>query len=178
MDVNEQRAAGELTSDEAERFAERFFSAFNARDADALVSLCADGITIVDPGLPRPLSGADGVHEFLAVNQRAFPDGFVEQLEVVHLAPRDRSVLVPYRFTGTMRGPWTPTAIAPTGAHVSFVGIDQWRFAGDRLEHWGTIYDGLELARQLGVLPAVDSGGERWARRLQHLQARRQRRHA
>ena len=46
------------------------------------------------------------------------------------------------------------------------------------MSHYRTYYDSLDMARQLGILPTVGSAGDRAMTRLQHVQARFQRRKA
>jgi hypothetical protein len=56
--------------------------------------------------------------------------------------------------------------------------VDEWTFRGELMRHYRSYYDALDMSRQLGILPPAGSGAERIAARLQHLQARFQRRKA
>jgi hypothetical protein len=51
--------------------------------------------------------------------------------------------------------------IEPTGKHVKLRGIDVMRFGGHKLRHNDIYYDGLSFARQIGMLPAAHSAGDR-----------------
>jgi hypothetical protein len=81
-------------------------------------------------------------------------------------------------MTGTMRGDWEAAGLAATGARIDIVGVDDWTFRDGLLSRYTGHYDSLDFARQLGVLPPVGSVGDRLMARVQHMQARVQRRRA
>ena len=164
--------------DFAEEWAERWLDAWNAHDVEAIVSMCAENVAWDDPAIPETYHGREGVRRFVAATFRTFPDVEIEELEPPYLSMTSRKVLAPYRFRATMKGPWEPTNIAATGARIDFKGIDQWEFRGELLSRYDTSYDLLDVARQMGVLPPHGSSQDRFLSRLQHLQARGQRRRA
>ena len=161
-----------------EDWAARYLAAWLARDVEGVVAMCTEDVTWDDPALPETYHGHDGVRRFITATFRCFPDLHVDELEPPYRSTTRTKVLVPYRLTGTMRGPWEPTNIAPTGRRVSFEGIDEWEFRGERMCRYSTKYDALDVARQMGVVPPHGSGADRLLTRLQHLQARFQRRRA
>lgn len=59
-----------------------------------------------------------------------------------------------WRMTGTHQG--TFLGFAPTGKRVTFQGITEMRFLGDRLAEQWTLYDCLGLLHQLEVLPSLE----------------------
>jgi hypothetical protein len=59
---------------------------------------------------------------------------------------------------------------------VSIAGVDDWTFRDGLLCGYCTYYDTIDAARQLGIMPASGSRVERLMARLQHMQARLQRR--
>ena len=156
----------------------RYLEAWNEHDADAVASLCTEDVVWSDPSLPEPVTGRSAVRAFVEATARAFPDFHVEELEPPFLSPTGPRVLSPYRMTATMRGGWEAAGLAATGARIELVGVDDWTFRDGLLSRFTSHYDGLGLARQLGVLPPVGSVGDRLLARLQHLQARVQRRRA
>lgn len=165
-------------------WAQGMLSAWNEHDADAIASLCSDDIVWEDPAMPDPLRGRDAVHDFASATFRVFPDFHIEAATLFS-SPTDSCVLAPYRMSGTMLGRWSGTIgkskapeIAPTNAHFSIAGVDQWTFRDELICRYSTCYDGLALARQLGLLPASGSVGERAILPLQRLRARFQRRAA
>jgi steroid delta-isomerase-like uncharacterized protein len=161
-----------------EDWSARYLAAWNSHDAEAIVSMCTEDVIWDDPALPETYHGHDGVRRFISATVGCFPDLQVEELEAPYRSPTSPRVLTPYRLTGTMLGPWEPTGIAPTGRRVSFEGIDQWEFRGERMCRYNTKYDLLAVARQMGVMPPQGSAGDRLMMRLQHVQARFQRRKA
>jgi steroid delta-isomerase-like uncharacterized protein len=157
-------------------WAARYPGAWNAGDAQAIADMCADDVTWYDPALPETAHGRDAVRTFVEQTFRAFPDFHVDEAAAPLLSETEPLALAPYRFTGTMKGPWEPLGMAPTGARVDVRGIDEYRFRDGLLSGYVTYYDSLDMAQQLGVLPAFGSGAERVLARLQPLQARFQRR--
>jgi hypothetical protein len=77
-----------------------------------------------------------------------------------------------------MTGAFAPANVASTGARMTFEGVDEWTFEDGLLSHYRTYYDTIGVARQLGILPATGSRVEKLMARLQHFQARGQRRRA
>ena len=154
----------------------RWLAAWNAHDVEGIVALCTDDVRCNEPALPRPLHGREGMRSFAGATFTAFPDVRIEELEPPYVSEAAGKALSPYRFVATMTGPWEHADIAPTGAAVDFVGIDEWVFRGELLSRYDTHYDSLDVARQLGLLPAVGSRPDRLLSRFQHVGAGIQRR--
>jgi steroid delta-isomerase-like uncharacterized protein len=161
-----------------EEWATRYLESWNAHDEDAVVSMCTEDVVWNDPALSEPAHGREGVRAFLRATVRAFPDFHVEETGSHFLSGAEPRVLSPYRMTATMLGDWEGSNIAATGARISVVGVDEWTFRDELMCHYNSYYDSLDMARQLGLLPPVGSGVERAMARLQHVQARFQRRKA
>lgn len=157
-------------------WATRFLEAWNVLDADGVAALCAQDIVWTDPSAPEPFIGREGVRDFVRLTGAAFPDLHIVETAPSYVMPGSPVVLSPYRMTGTLRGPID--AYAPTGRQVSVDGVDEWTFRDELLCGYRTYYDTLDAARQLGIMPASGTRGERLMVRLQHLQARVQRRAA
>jgi hypothetical protein len=79
-------------------------------------------------------------------------------------------------MSGTATGPWPYLDMAPTGRSFEIEGVDSWDMRDGLIARYRTFFDGLELSRQLGVLPPQGSRRDRAITRLQHVQARFQRR--
>jgi steroid delta-isomerase-like uncharacterized protein len=159
-------------------WAARYLAAWNDHDVEGIVALCTEDVVWDDPALPETYRGHEEVRRFATATFRCFPDVDIEELEAPYLSASGPRALAPYRFTATMLGRWEPTDIAATGRRVSFEGVDQWEFRADRMCRYDTKYDLLDVARQMGVVPPQGSAGDRMMRRLQHVQARFQRRRA
>lgn len=159
-------------------WAGRYLRAWNAHDPGAVASLCTEDIVWSDPSLAQPAQGRAGVSDFVRATSRAFPDFHVEESEPPLLAAGKPRALSRYRITATMLGDWEASNLVATGARMSIAGVDEWHFRGELLCRYGSYYDSLDLARQLGILPAAGSTAERALARVQHLQARLRRRRA
>ncbi len=152
----------------------RFLRGWNALDPGAVASLCTEDILWSDPSTPQPLIGHDGVREFVEMTATALPDFHVTETAPPYSSPGSARVLSPYRMTGTMLGPMN--GFAPTGRAIAVEGVDDWSFRDGLLCGYTSHYDTLDVVRQLGIMPAAQSRAERLMMRVQHAQARLQRR--
>jgi steroid delta-isomerase-like uncharacterized protein len=159
-----------------EEWARRYLDAWNAHDGQAVAAMCTDDVVWYDAALPAPAHGRDEVRAFIDATARSFPDFRVEEIDPPYVSQVEPIALGRYRMTGTMRGPWEAMGLAATGRRMDVLGVDEWTFRGELLSHYRTYYDSFDMARQLGVLPPAGSAAERAMARLQHLQARFQRR--
>jgi steroid delta-isomerase-like uncharacterized protein len=159
-----------------DEWATSWLAAWNDHDPDEVARHCAESVVWEDPSLATPSHGRAGVRAFAAATFTAFPDFHVDEADppvIIATAPR---ALSRYRLTGTMLGPWEASNFAPTGARIAVEGVDQWTFSGDLMSHYTTYYDSLDMGRQMGIIPPWGSAAERALARLQHVQARFQRR--
>jgi steroid delta-isomerase-like uncharacterized protein len=167
-----------LSQEQLADFDRRWLAAWNELDIEALVAMCAPGVVYDDPSLPAPARGRDEARAFFAAIAGAYPNLKIAVLSPPLPVPASAMALSRYRLTATMTGPFAPANLAPTGATMTFEGVDEWTFEDGLLSHCRTYYDTIAAARQLGILPAVGSRVEKLMARLQHAQARRQRRRA
>lgn len=174
MGTTEQQAT--LDQEFAEDFARRYDAAWASKDPDRVAELCTEDVVWSDPGLKQPQRGRDGVREFITESFRMAPDFHVEDLDGPYVSPTRPRILLPYRMSGTMTGPWKFLDLAPTGRSFTVEGIDSWEMRDGLIAHYETFWDTASMSRQLGVLPDFDSPAERVMGRLQHVQARFQRR--
>lgn len=158
-------------------FVERYEAAWNGRDAGAMDALVTDDIVWFDPALPEPARGKAQVRAFMDASWRAFPDLRFSQPDPPFMVEQDDRVAWAWRMQGTFDGePMDPPGFAPTGRAMDVRGVDEWIMRDGRIAHYRATYDVNELARQLGIVPARGSGGERAMIALQKVQARLQRR--
>lgn len=176
MTTTGQRAT--LDREFVEDFARRYEEAWNSRDPERLASMCTEDVVWTDPILPEPLLGREGVIRFATESFRMCPDFKVVNLDGPSLSPAGPTVLLPYRMSGTMTGPWVFRDLAPTGRRFEVEGVDRWEMRDGLIAHYSTFWDTLAVARQIGVLPPEGSAADRAMTRVQHLQARFQRRSA
>jgi steroid delta-isomerase-like uncharacterized protein len=160
----------------AEDFERRYGEAWASREPDRLAELVTEDVVWEDPALPEPLQGRDGVRRFVAASFRMCPDFLPTMTDGPYVSADGTRIVAPYRMAGTMTGPWEFRDLAPTGRRFEVDGIDVWDMRDGLIAHYRTYYDSLDLSRQLGLLPAEGSPAERMMGRLQHVQARFQRR--
>ena len=86
-------AAGEIMG--------RFYEDFGTGNINDAISVCAEDLEIVDPGMGHVV-GRERFREYLATFKRAMPDarGMIE-----HTVESDETVAVEGRFLGTHTGP-------------------------------------------------------------------------
>ena len=167
-----------ISQEQLEDFDRRWLTAWNALDVEALVALCAPDVICDDPALPSPARGRDEASAYFEAIAVAYPDLQITALGPPLLVPGSTTALSRYRLTGTMTGSFAPANFAPTGATMTLEGVDEWSFENGLLSRYRTYYDTIGAARQLGILPAPGSWAEKLMARLQHVQARGQRRRA
>jgi hydroxyacylglutathione hydrolase len=136
--------------------ARKYFAAFEKPDLDAITAFWAPG------GIERiaaigELRAPDELRAFFSELFTAFPDTSFEVLDTV--AQRNQ-VAVRWRSSGTFcGGPFQ--GIEPTGARLELEGIDLLTIEDGLIRRNDVYYDGTQFARQIGLLPARDSGAER-----------------
>ena len=104
------------------------------------------------------VTGREALRGFFGELFDAFPD-LRMTVEDVHDVD-EHTAVGQWRMAGTFTGgPFG--GVEPTGRHVELRGIDVMRFEDGKLRHNDVYYDGLSFARQIGLLPAADSRGEK-----------------
>jgi steroid delta-isomerase-like uncharacterized protein len=162
-----QRAPVQLRS-----FVERYLAAWNGCDTDAMAQLITEDIVWADPALPEPARGVPAVQEFMRASTRAFPDLHFGEPDPPVLALDGDVVMWAWCMQGAHRGALDPPGFAPTGRGMRMEGVDQWTMRDGRIARYRAFYDMNDLARQLGIVPALGSRAERGMVALQRLQAR------
>ncbi len=154
-------------SQSAAAVATAYFGALARRDAEAMAALWAPGGVDHIAG-QADLTGPDEVRAWFAALFAAFPD---LRVSVVSQVAQDDHVAVHYHADGTFAGaPYN--GMEPTGSRVRIEGVDLLRVRDGRIARNDAYLDGLGFARQLGLLPAAGSGGERRLTRAFNLRTR------
>ena len=132
-----------------------FEKVLNQRDAGALRPYWADDLVEELPtGTYR---GPDEMARYFAETFAALPDFHIEPEEIIG---EDDTVFVKWRLTGTFNGhAWQ--GIEPTGHRIELLGIDCFTFREGKITRNEAVFDQMSFARQIGMLPARDSLGER-----------------
>ena len=127
-----------------------FYEAFAAGNIDAALSLCADDLEVIDPGMGH-VHGRERFREYLETFKRAMPDA---RAIVERTAQADDIVAVEGRFTGTHTGPLATEEgdVEPTGAAVDLRFADISLVVEAKIVAYHTYYDQLGLLTQLGLM--------------------------
>ena len=136
--------------------ATRDLQALQRRDAAGMAECYAED-AVVDFVPIGPVRGSDEIREFFEGLFAAVPD-----LETTYeiVAADDDTVVVEWRNRGTFSGaPFQ--GVDATGRDVEFRGVDVMKIKDDRIAHNTAYYDGMDFARQIGMMPAMDSPAER-----------------
>jgi steroid delta-isomerase-like uncharacterized protein len=134
-----------------------YLAAWNDRDADRVSSFFADDAVYDDRGAGEVATGRDGIREHVARVHRGFPD---LHFELVRAAHGETFTAGEWRSSMTHGGEFA--GLAPTGRLVESSGVDVATLDDDgRITHLVSYYDGAEIMRALGLLPARGSRTER-----------------
>jgi steroid delta-isomerase-like uncharacterized protein len=126
--------------------AQRYFDAWNAQDATAIVATFAPSGTYVDPTTPGPLRG-EAIGQYAAGLWSAFPD---LSFELVSAAPcGDGVVAAQWVMRGTNHG--SMFGLPPTGKQVELPGADFIVVEDAGLRSVTGYFDSGLLPRQLGL---------------------------
>src|SRR5215212_2172860 len=134
-------------------FAERYASAWNGCDTDAMAELITADIVWVDPALPEPARGIPAVQDFMRTSFQVFPDLRFSEPDPPHATVQGDLIAWAWTMEGTFRGPIDPPGFAPTGRRMKIDGVDLWRMRDGRIDDYRAFYDMSDLVRQLGILP-------------------------
>ena len=132
-----------------------FETVLNQRDADALRPYWAD--ELVEELPTGTYNGPDAMASYFAETFAAIPDFQMHPEEIVG---EGETVFVKWRVTGTFSGSrWQ--GIEPTGDRIELRGIDCFTFRDGKAVRNEVAFDQMSFARQIGMMPAQDSFGER-----------------
>jgi steroid delta-isomerase-like uncharacterized protein len=157
------------TVDEAfiQDFAKRWLDAWNSHEHERVLELVNDDIVYDDSAWPRPMHGPADIREFLDFTWRAFPDLRFEVRDGPFLHPSRPEAAFYWDGYATHTGQIEPPGMAPTGKQVHMHGADFHAYRDGKLSRLRIVFDMTDVMRQLGVLPAAGSGGERAMAALQ-----------
>jgi ketosteroid isomerase-like protein len=130
--------------------AERFYESFDAGDIEAVLSVFAEDLETIDPGIGT-VHGHGPFREYIETFKRAVPDA---RVVIDQLYEAGDVVIVEGRFVGTFTGPLASPdgEVAPTGASVDLRFADVSRGQGGNIASYHTYYDQLGLLTQLGLM--------------------------
>jgi steroid delta-isomerase-like uncharacterized protein len=162
------QATAEIKSDEkpqrkgitrrkaVEQTVRSYLDTMNNRDAAAMADHWReDGVEdIVAVGLLR---GRDELRDYFSSLFAAMPDATTT---ITRLVAGEQSCAVEWRLEATLSGkPFM--GIEPTGKHVEIRGLDLIELEDGQIVSNTAYFDGMSIARQIGLLPADGSGADR-----------------
>lgn len=131
------------------------FEMINAHDVDALRQVWTDATSERFPSGSE--IGADAMAGYFERLFAAVPD---VHMQVVALAESGEDVFVHWHMTGTHSGaPFE--GIEPTGSAIALDGMDHFVMRDGTVATNFVVFDQMQFARQIGMLPADGSPGDR-----------------
>jgi glyoxylase-like metal-dependent hydrolase (beta-lactamase superfamily II)/predicted ester cyclase len=133
--------------------ARRYFEALGAHDLDTAVACWRPG------GVDRLVGSQDlvapeGIRTYFSELFAAFPDFSFEILQEIVDGPH---TTIRWRARATFAGPGRFQGIAPNGARMQVEGCDVVTASDGLIDHLDAYMDSGEIARQLGLLPPLQS---------------------
>lgn len=130
-------------------------AAWNARDAEAFLPLCADDIIWNDVGSPQPYRGKVGARQFMQAWFTAFPD---LSARLKNRVISQDAVAVELEFSGTNSGPMQMSpgmpAIPATSKKVTNVkGVYFAYIRNGKIVEFNSYPDIAGMMMQLGLMP-------------------------
>ena len=144
------------TTSETRQIAERFLAAANAHDIEGMVSFWELGAVETFPTFGETYRLPDEFASNFESLFKAVPD---VSWEIVSVTADGNRAVVRSKMSGTHLG--TYQGIARTGRQFSIETIDFLQIRDGKIVHNDVVLDGLEILRQLGVLPPAGSRRER-----------------
>lgn len=137
--------------------ADTYFGAVSRQDLEAMAASWKSGATSDIVGLAH-LTAPDGVIAWFTELFAAFPDF---ALVVQKVIADDDSAAVHWSATATFNGTGTFEGFKPNGASIDIEGIDIITVEEGLITSLVALQNGLELARQLGVVPPAGSAADK-----------------
>ena len=146
----------------SDNVARRYFEALGAQDLDAAVACWRPG------GVDRLVGSQDliapeGIRTYFSELFAAFPDFSFEILQELADGPH---TTIRWRARATFAGPGRFQGIAPNGARIEVEGCDVVTASDGLIDHLDAYMDSGAIARQLGLLPALESKAQARLTRL------------
>jgi steroid delta-isomerase-like uncharacterized protein len=142
-------------------FVPRWLDAWNSHQADRVLDFLTEDVEVRDDSWPQAMHGHADVREFLEALWRAIPDMRFELLDGPFVTPAKAAASFRWRGSGTFTGVMDPPGFAPTGRRWEVDGADFQEYRDGRISKLRVVFDMMSVARQLGVMPASGSRGER-----------------
>ncbi|MEV6426204.1 ester cyclase [Nocardia sp. NPDC051463] len=137
--------------------ARRYIEAIAAQDWETVAACWQPGAIDDFVGIARLRAPEDVVDYFRAIH-RAVPDF---RAEIISVTEQDDRAAVHWRMWGTFDGTEPLIGVAPNGCALNILGTDVFVVHDGAIAANTAIANGLEIARQLAIMPAQGSRAER-----------------
>jgi steroid delta-isomerase-like uncharacterized protein len=151
-------------------------AAWNSHEVDQLLSLMTDDVVYDDASWATQMHGHADVRAFLESTWRAVPDLSFAHEDIVLVDPSGTKTARYWTGAGTHTGFWDPPRLKASGRQFQFRGASFLEIHDGKLQRIRVVYDVTDIMRQLGVLPARSSAGERLIIMAANLRTRLRRR--
>jgi steroid delta-isomerase-like uncharacterized protein len=131
------------------------FELLNSRDVEPLRQLWTEATVERFPSVT--VHGADAMAEYFQALFTALPDF---HMQVLKIAESGEDVFVHWHLTGTHTG-GRLEGIDPTGRAVAVDGMDHFIVRDGTVATNFVVYDQMQFARQIGMVPADGSAADR-----------------
>jgi steroid delta-isomerase-like uncharacterized protein len=155
-----------------EEFAGRWGEGWNSHDPERLLALMTEDIVYEDSAWPTTMHGHADVRSFLDSVWTAMPDLRFEFTDGPFIKPGAPAAAFYWRGTGRFTGPLDPPGFAPTGKPLEFFGADFHEYRDGRVARLRIVFDNMDVARKLGLLPQPGSRADRAGAGAQRLAMR------
>ncbi|MET0757212.1 MAG: ester cyclase [Mycobacterium sp.] len=156
---------------------QRVVPAFNAHDAEGFVAVMTEDVVFEHSAAPAPMHGRAEVSAYYTNNiWKAFPDVTMELMDGPFFHPRAPRISFNWFAVGTHTGLLDPPGLAPTGKRVEFDVREIAEIRDGLVSRVRLVVDMAAVMRQLGMLPAPGTRGERAFAMMQRLQMKLSRR--
>jgi steroid delta-isomerase-like uncharacterized protein len=161
--ADSERAGAEWapTIDWIRGFVREWLDAWNSHEVDRVLGFLTEDVEVRDDSWPRTMHGHAEVREFLLALWRAIPDMTFELLAGPYVIPGEPRASFHWRGSGTFTGPMDPPGFAPTGRRWEVDGVDFQEYRDGSISKLRVMFDMMTVSRQLSVMPAAGSRGER-----------------
>jgi steroid delta-isomerase-like uncharacterized protein len=134
---------------------EGFFKALNDRDFDAALSYVTDDVIYKQP-FTGTMRGKEAVRAELAQTYSAFQDMHMPVEDVgIYVSDDHSAAVVTCTMVGTMTG--AAMGAAHTGRLMRITAVQVTKFRDGLISEATLVYDSLDAAQQLGLLPGQGS---------------------
>ena len=165
-------ATSTMSRQEIVDLAAEWDSAWADRDVERLLALYTPDAVWEDPSYDGPVVGHANLRSYFTGIMAAIPDISIKQ-EVVFAEDGATQCATQWRASGTVTGAIPNSQLSPTGDRVEYTGVAIITISDGKCSHVRQYPDVMTLQRQMGIMPAQGSRGERWMMRLQAMSAKR-----